>query len=282
MTDDDPIAFDPEVQAMIERAKKHIDRKNPTIFAGASTALDCTGSPAISAGASTALDSACQRISAGESPSSDVGTDESPDYRGELDLGTVGPAADILHESWGLTYEDAQLLKGKSAIRLRQTIALECAQSFLAEAQDGGVLKICVLTGTRGVGKTIAAGYAMLTARPSLGGKPWPTERHPIMIAASTIAMWGSYGYAKEREQLARCRVLVIDELGIEDDTRGFRPYLNELMNQRAGAAGYTVITCNLTPHEMTERYGARIMDRLRQRGAWFEINHPSLRVRTP
>lgn len=266
MTDDAPKVGDPELQAMIDRAHKRIAERDPAAAEQLYGAGDA-GHTVITGTESLTHDEVYETLTG-----DDIVAAPKPV--------TEGPTLETLVEKWGLTYEDARLLRGESpTTTFRETTAITCAREFLAEAR-GGQIKICVLTGTRGVGKTVAAGWMMVTARPDLGGKAWPTERHPVMIAASKIATWGSYGMYAEREQLARCRVLVIDELGIEDDTRGFGPYINELLNQRAGAAGYTAITCNLDPTEMAQRYGARVMDRLRARGAWFEIDHASLRTR--
>lgn len=261
--DDDvpPVAFDPAIEAVLKRGRQLLDAKEAPKDTGKAQPGAMMGT----------LEEHAHEIWAER------------DGRARVALEVMsGPSAEVLHEKWGIVHEDALLIRGLSrTTAFRETHAIRCAREFLAEA-SAGVVKIMVQSGSRGVGKTIAGAWTMLVARPDLGGKSWPTERHPVMISASTIAMWGSYGFVAERDRIARCKVLVIDELGIEDSTRGFGPYLNELVNQRAGAAGYTVITCNLSVPEFAAKYGSRIMDRLRQRGAWFEIDHPSLRNRYP
>jgi DNA replication protein DnaC len=196
-----------------------------------------------------------------------------------------------LTERWRLMHEDAKLLLSD---QLNETDAIGFAREFLHEAAQGHA-KILILSGSTGVGKTIAAGWLMLTARPpapqGAHGARWPTDRHPVIATAAELARWGAFGHEEERSQLARARVTVIDDLGMEDTrSRGFLPYLGELINERAGAPGYTVITTNLDIQgEMPARYAQtpaeqkiweRVTDRFRRWSLWYEIVHPSLRSR--
>jgi hypothetical protein len=197
-----------------------------------------------------------------------------------------GPSLETLVDGWGMIWEDARLLRSPA---FEETPAVGHAREFLADAAGGGA-KILILSGTKGVGKTVAASWLMLVARPDLGGKAWPTDRHPRICTAAKIARWGAFGHDDERHQLARAKVTVIDDLGMEDPkARGFVAYLGELVNERAGAPGLTVLTTNLTPAELMHRYTTnasdaavwdRIWDRLNHRALWFDVAHASLRTR--
>lgn len=194
------------------------------------------------------------------------------------------PPPPVLAEEWGMVYADAELV---SSPAFAETEAVSHTRSFLAEAREGQI-KIMVLSGAKGAGKTIAGCWAMIAARPELGGRTWSADRHPRMITAVAIARWGQFGHVGDREALAKTKLLVIDDMGLEHHTaKGYMPYLFELLNTRAGAPGWTIITTNLAGGAFAARYAKadegiwqRIADRFRQRAVWFDIASGSLRTR--
>jgi DNA replication protein DnaC len=100
------------------------------------------------------------------------------------------------------------------------------------------------------------------------------------MIHASELAELAYRDAAAEVAALRATSVLVVDDVGVERLDRDgiYTRFFGALMNARYGAAGFTVLTTNLTTDETRERYGERVYDRIRERAVWFDIAHGSLR----
>lgn len=86
-------------------------------------------------------------------------------------------------------------------------------------------------------------------------------------------------------ERLARVRYLAIDDLGNEPESRKDygnveRPII-ELLERRYDSRYFTVLTTNLTPKEITQRYGPRISDRLTENVRKVILREPSFRRKT-
>ncbi len=132
-----------------------------------------------------------------------------------------------------------------------------------------------VISGQTGVGKTVAAAI-------------WVDEgtNTARMVSATQLAMLTKARVDKDKfEELCRCSVLAIDDLGTEvDSDRGaFRSRFDRLMSRRIAASKRTVITTNLTAIEFQHPgigYGDRIWSRLSQHGRFDEVDGPDLRLR--
>ena len=76
--------------------------------------------------------------------------------------------------------------------------------------------------------------------------------------------------------------VLVVDDLGSEyNDAKGFfSALLDEVIDCRYGAKLPTVITTNLDSSGFSARYGARVVDRIREAGRFINCGNTSLRGR--
>jgi DNA replication protein DnaC len=103
--------------------------------------------------------------------------------------------------------------------------------------------------------------------------------KKPVFVTATQLARASRYEDATMDRLLTASR-LVIDDLGSEySDAKGFfRSLLDEVVNVRYSMRRPLLITTNVGPEVFTERYGERIMDRLRECGAFTGIGGPSLR----
>lgn len=159
------------------------------------------------------------------------------------------------------------------------TPAMEAARSLLA-----GDMRVLVLSGPKGCGKTTAAAWLAaqdVTAR--LPGDREDDRRapEPMFLDVSKLARLSRYK-AEDVEPLESCSLLVIDDLGMEyaDEKGSFLATLDGIFNARYAAGLYTVITTNLPAKTFKERYGERIADRIREVGRFVELNGKSLRGR--
>lgn len=134
-----------------------------------------------------------------------------------------------------------------------------------------GPKTFCLLLGSAGSGKTIAAAEALLWARIAWdGGKSWAySSREAKFVQATDLARL-SYFEAEAQQRLGRLeRVpwLVIDDLGAELMTPGWASNLGEIINVRSSARRKTLITSNLSVEEFRARYDSRTISRIRGDG---------------
>jgi DNA replication protein DnaC len=189
---------------------------------------------------------------------------------------------------WGVPYQEARYIVEPE--RLRETKALEFARFFVAQAERapgkpgelvGGENILVLASESPGTGKTIASAWLLEHARPQMVfDRKFESDQHPRMIHASELAELAYRDAEAEIYALRRTQMLVIDDLGTErlDGKDIFQTFFGALLNARYGAPGFTAITTNLSTDDVTKRYGARVYDRLRERAAWFDISHGSLR----
>jgi len=125
-----------------------------------------------------------------------------------------------------------------------------------------------VLSGTHGCGKTVAATWWAIRRRPI-----------PMFVRASTFAASSRYDRDTRLSWFA-ASALVLDDLGSEfSDVKGsFLVDLDELIDVFYGDRRPLLITTNAEMPEFKSRYGARIVDRLRECGSWFSVIGGSLR----
>lgn len=149
----------------------------------------------------------------------------------------------------------------------------------LAEVREWlkGPLSHLALVGECGTGKTVAGAWAVAQQRfwyqdSELGlCWAWPStlSESGLMVLAGEAARVSYYGDEAEklRRRLIRCRLLVLDELGVEVMSSGWFSLLNDVLNQRHRAERRTLLLANLTWAAFSERYGERVADRLREAG---------------
>lgn len=135
---------------------------------------------------------------------------------------------------------------------------------------------VVALAGANGVGKTVAATWWAMRA---------PIA--PLFVRATTFARSSRYraGDPADGGDPGKCRwidapALVFDDVADEDMGRGgaLLTDLDELVDTYYGGKKALIITTNLPAAAFAERYGARIADRLRECGAFFEDDSPSRR----
>jgi DNA replication protein DnaC len=129
---------------------------------------------------------------------------------------------------------------------------------------------VLVLSGPPGCGKTVAATW-------------WALQRSwaPTFVRATSFAASSRYD-RDTRERWLGANALVLDDLGTEyADAKGsFLTDLDELIDTFYGDRRPLVITTNLKAEDFRDRYGARIVDRIRESGRWESIAGASLRRR--
>lgn len=127
---------------------------------------------------------------------------------------------------------------------------------------------LAVLAGAPGCGKTTAATW-------------WALQQHdaPAFMRATELAAASRYDSAA-RARWAAANALVLDDLGAEySDPRGsFRVELDELVDVFYAGKRRLIITTNCGADEFRARYGERVVDRMRECGAWLAIVGGSLR----
>jgi chromosomal replication initiation ATPase DnaA len=150
--------------------------------------------------------------------------------------------------------------------RAESTAALRAAKAWWGQRER----TILVLSGPRGCGKTVAAGWVCAQ------------ESNAEFLPASQLARIGLYDEQRFRA-LRAWRVLVLDDLGLEysDQKGAFLSLLDALVDARSADESRTVITTNLPSQEFVMRYGERIADRMREAGLFVEIADASLRGRS-
>lgn len=230
-------------------------------------------------------------------------TPEAAEVRAELERrdGELSARREVLGRcanlvSRGIPAKDVEAI---AADQLEDTQAMGVARRF---AENGK--RMLVLSGPRGCGKTVAAGWLIgqnvtpprdyaaelaatpQSAREERGGfvpAGGSRRRHapPLFLDVSALVRHSRYR-SEDMAPLEQALVLAIDDLGMEygDEKGSFLATLDGLINTRYAARLYTVITTNLPMAEFRRRYGERIADRFREVGAFVELNGASLRGR--
>lgn len=130
---------------------------------------------------------------------------------------------------------------------------------------------VAVLAGPVGTGKTTAAAWwAWHSAQ---------DKALPQWVSAASYARSDRYG--GERDKVFT-EPLVLDDLGVEfqDRSGSFRTDFDELVDNFYSKNRSLVITTNLDATAFEARYGARVLDRIREAGVWIPVLGKSRRQR--
>ena len=136
-----------------------------------------------------------------------------------------------------------------------------------------------LLHGDHGTGKSFAAAYALLLlARQALSAH-W---KHPSAWGGFS-AMWtGAYRAATKDDVFEAARsvpVLVVDDLGAEENTTRARSRIVEIVSERYNQRKITVLTTNDDALELEKIYGRRMADRVLGDGLSVHCGGDSLRL---
>ncbi len=129
------------------------------------------------------------------------------------------------------------------------------------------------LLGGVGSGKSVAAGWLACQALARGDGV--------LFLRATEAATASLYGpEAQDRSMRARgARLLIIDDLGAEFSSDGWKSWLEDVLGARYANSGRTVLTTNLDVEGLRTRIGQRLVDRVRE-GTVYGVAGPSMRQR--
>lgn len=174
------------------------------------------------------------------------------------------------------TYERMPIRVRHQTFTAKETTALRELRDFndrtgrfVADDFDEWEPNIAVLSGPTGTGKTVAAVWLAMHRL---------AREEPIFITAAQLARFPRYG--DEREDLLSSSALIIDDLGTERTDEKFNADFDELVDRVYQGYQILVITTNCTAPQFRKRYGARVVDRLAERGVWIPCVGSSMRGR--
>lgn len=146
---------------------------------------------------------------------------------------------------------------------LNESVAVKAVRTFIGSSKT-----FLLLTGSPGCGKSVAAAEGI-----------W-ARRAGVFFRAVSAAKLSAFDTADRQafDKLCRTPLLVLDDLGAETLHDGWRPALDELIDERYGARRRTILTSNLDPQGFKARYGDRIADRIRGDGYVQQCGDKSLR----
>lgn len=170
---------------------------------------------------------------------------------------------------WGVPVKDVERISGPTD--LDPTGALKVAQDSHEKEQ-----RIVVISGPVGCGKTTAAAWWLSQEGPR---SPYLKVHSPLFIPVYKLERVSRYD-EKAMARIERARRLVIDDLGAEylDQKNAFVTFLRGLIDARYNNCLPLLVSTNLTADEFKERYGERVVDRLREVGRFAGIKGESLR----
>lgn len=163
-----------------------------------------------------------------------------------------------------------RMVHALAADKLRPTPALDTVRRWVAYAtgaQPRGPKPILAIIGAMGVGKTVAAAWLALAE----GGRYVEAEE----LVRLSVARFGEERLAWER--LASARVLIVDEVGTEEDRARARSAYRSLLNQRHDPR-LTLLVGNLSRAELRAILDERTVDRVREMGVVVELSGKSMR----
>lgn len=169
-----------------------------------------------------------------------------------------------------------------------QTAAIKRVDRWRADSQSSADAWCLVLSASKGLGKSVAAGYAaqgMLAGGGRAVVSYWDSRDRkdktlPSWWSISSFARLGGFDGRFD----AICKhpgLIVLDDLGAEYlDAKGwFHQALDAFIDERYCEYRPTIITTNLSATDFKARYSERICDRLREGGAFYEFRGESMRV---
>lgn len=179
-------------------------------------------------------------------------------YDGARERGTAEQRFELFNEN---IFPDGVTVDGLHTQRQIATAARNLCREYADTCPDGGKLGL-LLTGATGLGKT----FLLHCVENRLLDRGFS----PICVTAYRLfeAMRGAHfsdaDKRQEFDELVRCPILLIDDLGTEPIMQNItREYLFTLLNERLTQRRHTVVATNLGTKELMDIYGERVFSRL-------------------
>lgn len=157
----------------------------------------------------------------------------------------------------------------KPTLALRAVAAVVTRKPFEYHGAEGeafvrGAESLLVLAGPTGVGKTIAACYALA----KLGGK----YTRGYALGAERLTR-------DDRQMLGAAPCVVVDQLGRTQDRDSYAAQtVEELVDLRTSERRLTIFVGNFYRHDFEQTFGEVVTSRLAGSGAWLELKGADLR----
>ena len=141
-------------------------------------------------------------------------------------------------------------------------------------AASGGII---ALIGKRGTGKTRLAAEVLRDKAPERGR--YTTAMGLFLRIRASFSKTSPESEAQIIEELARCPLLILDELQERGNTAWEDRLLTHLLDRRYGAMKPTILIANLEPSGLTNTLGDSIVSRLNETGGVLHLDGPSHRT---
>lgn len=167
--------------------------------------------------------------------------------------------------------EADEALLARGDLRDDVGVSLPAVRAWLAERPRKAWLW---LGGPTGRGKTLAACWALLArGKGRLVGARELERLHMTRFGDEAVRAY---------EHICRARyLLVLDDLGREDDADKMQRALLDLVDQRRGSGHLTIVTSNMRRESVRKRYpDKRLWSRLDECSLWVDDVGPDMRTR--
>lgn len=164
---------------------------------------------------------------------------------------------------------DEPVLEGLTQRAL--TVRIRQACEDYVNSYPGTILPGLILSGQPGLGKTFLMG-CIRTGLEEKGVCAVSLGSYKLLQRLRAMH-FHEEGAEEAFDELIRCPVLLIDDLGSEPVLKNVsEEYLCVLLDERMRAGRHTVITTNLTPPQMKEIYSERVASRLSDVRFWDHL----------
>jgi hypothetical protein len=180
--------------------------------------------------------------------------------RAEFDRLGKERADDLVNSRYRAFAASMPALAFDFAMFAEETPAIVAMRAFHLD----GTSSIAVVTGRPGVGKTVAVIWSAWHYGESFE-PPW-------FVTGAALAR--SSRYDADRRRLLAAPSLILDDLGVENSPAD----IDELVDAFYSEQRELWITTNLAPAAFAEKYGERVVDRLRETGRFIPITGASMR----
>ena len=120
-----------------------------------------------------------------------------------------------------------------------------------------------LLSGDPGLGKTFLSACIARVVSETGHSVVYDTAAHIFERFEAQKFSRGEDGADGDVERMLRCDLLIVDDLGTELTTEFIRSAFYQLVNTRLMTNKKTIISTNLSPAELSRRYGASVLSRI-------------------